>query len=67
MSFDVIPAKVGIHTCQIVLDACLRRHDGISDFLRICQGYLIRHRNWLSLSIIITSIITSKLRTHVLG
>jgi hypothetical protein len=33
MSFEVIPAKAGIQYFQIVLDACLRRHDGISDFL----------------------------------
>ena len=32
-SFGVIPAKAGIQCFQIVLDACLRRHDGISDFL----------------------------------
>ena len=38
-SFDVIPAKAGIQCFQIVLDACLRRHDGISDFLRVCQIY----------------------------
>ena len=37
-SFDVIPAKAGIQCFQIVLDACLRRHDGISDFLRVCQN-----------------------------
>ena len=37
--FDVIPAKAGIQCFQIVLDACLRRHDGISDFLRVCQSY----------------------------
>ena len=30
--FDVIPAKAGIQCFQILLDACLRRHDGISDF-----------------------------------
>ena len=36
-SFGVIPAKAGIQCFQIVLDACLRRHDGISDFLRVCQ------------------------------
>jgi len=35
--FDVIPAKAGIQYFQMVLDACLRRHDGISDFLRVCQ------------------------------
>ena len=38
-SFDVIPAKAGIQCFQIVLDACLRRHDGISHFLRVCQKY----------------------------
>jgi len=32
-SFYVFPAKAGIQCFQIVLDACLRRHDGISDFL----------------------------------
>jgi len=36
-SFGVIPAKAGIQCFQIVLDACLRRHDGISDFLRVCH------------------------------
>ena len=36
-SFDVIPAKAGIQCFQIVLDACLRRHDRVSDFLRGCQ------------------------------
>jgi hypothetical protein len=36
-SFGVIPAKAGIQYFQIVLDACLRRHDGISGFLRVCQ------------------------------
>jgi len=36
-SFDVIPAKAGTQCFQIVLDACLRRHDGISNFLRVCQ------------------------------
>jgi len=35
--FDVIPAKAGIQCFQIVLDACPRRHDGISHFLRVCQ------------------------------
>jgi hypothetical protein len=38
-SFDVIPAKAGIQCFQIVLDACLRRRDGISHFLRVCQYY----------------------------
>jgi hypothetical protein len=38
-SFDVIPAKAEIHCFQIVMDACLRRHDGSSDFLRVCQSY----------------------------
>jgi len=33
-SFSVIPAQAGIHYSQIFLDACLRRHDGVSDFLR---------------------------------
>ena len=36
-SLDVIPAKAGIQCFQIVLDACLRRHDGVSDFLRVCH------------------------------
>ena len=36
-SFYVFPAKAGIQCFQIVLDACLRRHDGISDFLRFHQ------------------------------
>ncbi len=40
-SFDVIPAKAGIQCFQIVLNACLRRHDGISDFLRVRQNYII--------------------------
>ncbi len=35
---DVIPAQAGIQCFQIVLDACLRRHDGFSDFLRVCQN-----------------------------
>ncbi len=39
-SFGVIPAKAEIKCFQIVLDACLRRHDGISDFLRVCQFYV---------------------------
>ena len=39
--FDVIPAKAGIQYFQIVLDACLRRHDGVSDFLRVCQYSII--------------------------
>ena len=30
----VIPAKAGIQLIQIVLDSCLRRSDGFSDFLR---------------------------------
>ena len=38
-SFSVIPAKAGIQCFQIVLDACLRRHDGISDFLQVCQNF----------------------------
>jgi hypothetical protein len=37
MSFGVIPAKAEIQFFQILLDACLRRHDGISDFLRVYQ------------------------------
>jgi hypothetical protein len=36
-SFSVIPAKARIQYFQIVLDACLRRHDGVLDFLRVCQ------------------------------
>jgi len=36
-SFGVIPAKAGIQCFLIVLDACLRRHDGVSDFLRVCH------------------------------
>ena len=39
-SFGVIPAKAGIQCFQILLDACLRRHDGISDFLRVYQDLL---------------------------
>jgi hypothetical protein len=35
-SFDVIPAKAVIQCFQIVMDACLRRHDGILNFLRVC-------------------------------
>ena len=31
-SFDVIPAKAGIQYFQMVLDACLRRHDEIKTF-----------------------------------
>jgi hypothetical protein len=30
-------AKAGNQCFQIFLDACLRRHDGISEFLRVCQ------------------------------
>ena len=37
-SFSVIPAKAGIQYFQVVLDACLRRQDGISDYLRDCQS-----------------------------
>jgi len=37
MSFNVITAKAGIQCIQIVLDACLRRQDGISDFFRVYQ------------------------------
>ena len=44
-SFDVIPAKAGIQCFQIVLDACLRRHDGISDFLRVCQTCVKKKRS----------------------
>jgi hypothetical protein len=40
MSFGVILAKAGIQCFQILLDACLRRHDGISDFLRVRQHSL---------------------------
>jgi hypothetical protein len=36
-SFNVIPVKAGIQYFQMVLDACLRRHDGVSDFLRVCH------------------------------
>ena len=36
-SIDVIPAKAGIQCFHIVLDACLRRHDGISELLQVCQ------------------------------
>jgi hypothetical protein len=36
-AFSVIPAKAGIQYFQMVLDACLRRHDGVSDFLRVCH------------------------------
>ena len=34
----VIPAKAGIQLIQIVLDSCLRRSDGFSDFLRDHQS-----------------------------
>jgi hypothetical protein len=40
-SLSVIPAKAGIQYFQMVLDACLRRHDGVSDFLRVCQCSLV--------------------------
>jgi len=43
-SFYVFPAKAGIQCFQIVLDACLRRHDGISDFLRDCQRWTFDDR-----------------------
>ena len=33
----VIPAKTGIQLIQAVLDSCLRRSDGLSDFLRSHQ------------------------------
>jgi len=36
-AFFVIPAKARIQWFQMVLDACLRRHDEISDFLRMHQ------------------------------
>jgi hypothetical protein len=36
-SLSVFPAEAGIQYFHIVLDACLRRHDGISDFLRVCH------------------------------
>jgi hypothetical protein len=36
-SFGVIPVKAGIQYFQIVQDTCLRRHDGILAFLRVCQ------------------------------
>ena len=42
-SFSVIPAKAGIQCFQILLDACLRRHDEVSDFLR-------DHRCWAFIS-----------------
>jgi hypothetical protein len=38
-AFSVLPAKAGIQYFQMVLDACLRRHDGVSDFLRVCQRW----------------------------
>ena len=38
--FDVIPAKAGIQYFKIVLDACLRRHDGVSDILRVCYYWV---------------------------
>jgi len=31
-SFSVMPAKAGIQYFQMVLDACLRRHDEIKTF-----------------------------------
>ena len=37
-SSNVFPAEAEIQYFHIVLDACLRRHDGISDFLRVCQS-----------------------------
>ena len=49
-SFNVILAKLvpdsdqgaGIQCFQEVLDACLRRHDEILDFLRIYQGWILK-------------------------
>ena len=43
MSFDVIPTKAGIQYVQKVRDACLRRHDGFSDILRVCQNVMSEH------------------------
>jgi len=40
-SFSVIPAKAGIQCFQILLDACLRRHDEVSDFLRDHQHRML--------------------------
>jgi hypothetical protein len=36
-SFGVIPAKAGITCFYIIMDACLRRHDGFSEFQRVHQ------------------------------
>ncbi len=34
-SFSVIPAQAGIQYFQVVLDACLRRHDGITVYYEL--------------------------------
>jgi hypothetical protein len=47
MPFSVIPAKAGIQCFQIVLDACLRRHDGILDFLQVHQNWFVNVILWL--------------------
>ena len=52
--FGVIPAKAGIQYFQIVLDACLRRHDGILDFLRVCQSWWIRKKSEFRYLFIVT-------------
>jgi hypothetical protein len=41
-AFSVFPAKAGIQYFQMVLDACLRRHDGVSYFLRGLSGVEVR-------------------------
>ena len=43
ISFDVNPAKAGVPCLQIVLDACRCLHDGIWDFLRVCQFYALKY------------------------
>jgi hypothetical protein len=37
MSFNVIPAQAVIQYFQRVLDACLRRHDGIFNFYKFVE------------------------------
>jgi hypothetical protein len=49
-SFSVIPAKAGIQYFQVVLDACLRRHDGITDFLRAKKKIFLRYIGWREMS-----------------
>ena len=57
--FGVIPAKAGIQCFQIVLDACLRRHDGILTFYEVVNA---EHRIMMSLRSAIYFHLVSKIR-----